>query len=270
MAGFLRLALERANLISLLALVGVAGWAFVGWMTLDMGHPWGVLMMPINAFWRLETVIAVGMMWAMMMVAMMLPSAAPMIATFEGLERRKTGPAAEPWRTPVFVAGYLVIWIGSAVAATALQWSLQAFGLVTPMAESSSPWLTSGLLAIAGLYQFSPLKQVCLRYCRSPIGFLMMEWRPGVSGAGVMGLLGLALAPALTCCLSLRAPRLARILTASIQRAPELSRNCRGSSSPQFLSPATFAASPSSLPIMRQPVAPQMQREQLRGWEGSC
>ena len=70
MAGFLRLALERAQLVSLLALVGAAGWAFVGWMTLDMGHPWVVLMMPINAFWRLETVIAVGMMWAMMMVAM--------------------------------------------------------------------------------------------------------------------------------------------------------------------------------------------------------
>ena len=60
--------------------------------------------------------------------------------------------------------------------------------LVTPMAESASLWLTSGLLAIAGLYQFSPLKQVCLRYCRSPIGFLMMEWRPGISGAWVMGL----------------------------------------------------------------------------------
>jgi predicted metal-binding membrane protein len=188
MAGFLRLALERAQLVSLLALVGAAGWAFVGWMTLDMGHPWVVLMMPTSAFWGPETVIAVGMMWAMMMVAMMLPSAAPMIATFDGLERRKTGPATEPWRTPVFVAGYLVIWIGFSVAATALQWSLQAMGLVTPMAESSSPWLTSGLLAIAGLYQFSPLKEVCLRYCRSPIGFLMMEWRPGVSGAWVMGL----------------------------------------------------------------------------------
>lgn len=188
MAGFLRLALERARLVSLLALVGSAGWAFVGWMTLDMGHPWVVLMMPTSAFWRAETVFAVAMMWTMMMVAMMLPSAAPMIATFDGLERRKIGPAAAPWRTTVFVAGYLMVWTGFSFTATALQWSLQGMGLVTPMAESASSWLTSGLLAIAGLYQFSSLKQVCLRYCRSPIGFLMMEWRPGISGAWVMGL----------------------------------------------------------------------------------
>ncbi len=188
MARILRIALERARLVSLLGLVGAAGWAFVGWMTLDMGHPWVVLMMPTSAFWRPETVVAVLIMWAMMMVAMMLPSAAPMIATFDNLERRKTGPAAEPWRTSAFVAGYLMIWIGFSLVATALQWLLQGLGLVTPMAESASPLLTSGLLAIAGLYQFSPLKHVCLRYCRSPIGFLLMEWRPGVSGAWAMGL----------------------------------------------------------------------------------
>ena len=187
MARLLRVALERARLVSLLGLIGAAGWAFVGWMTLAMGHPWVLLAMPTTALWRPETVVAVAMMWAMMMVAMMLPSAAPMIATFDGLERRKAAPAAQPWRTGVFVAGYLVIWIGFALGATALQWSLQGMDLVTPMARSASPWLTSGLLAIAGLNQFSPLKQVCLRYCRSPIGFLMMEWRPGIGGAWIMG-----------------------------------------------------------------------------------
>jgi predicted metal-binding membrane protein len=174
--------------VSLLGLVGAAGWAFVGWMTLDMGHPWVVLMMPTSAFWQPTTIVAVLIMWAMMMVAMMLPSAALMIATFDNLERHKTGPAAEPLRTSAFVAGYLLIWIGFSLVATALQWSLQGLGLVTPMAESASPLLTSGLLAIAGLYQFSPLKHVCLRYCRSPIGFLLTEWRPGVSGAWAMGL----------------------------------------------------------------------------------
>jgi predicted metal-binding membrane protein len=188
MVRLLRIALERAQLVSLLGLVGAAGWAFIAWMTLDMGHPWVALMMPMNAFWQPTTIVAVLIMWSMMMVAMMLPSAAPMIATFDNLERRKTGPAAEPWRTSAFVAGYLMIWIGFSLVATGLQWTLQGLDLVTPMAESASPVLTSGLLAIAGLYQFSPLKYVCLRYCRSPIGFLLMEWRPGASGAWAMGL----------------------------------------------------------------------------------
>jgi predicted metal-binding membrane protein len=153
-----------------------------------MGHPLIVLMMPASAAWEPQTVVAVLIMWALMMVAMMLPSAAPMIATFDGLQRRKTEAAAETWRTSAFVGGYLMVWIGFSAMATALQWLLQAMTLVTPMAESVSPLLTSALLAIAGLYQFSPLKQMCLRYCRSPIGFLLMEWRPGLSGAWAMGL----------------------------------------------------------------------------------
>ena len=181
MQRLLRTMLEHARLVSLLGLLGAAGWAFVAWMTLDMGHPLIVLMMPTSAAWEPQTIVAVLIMWALMMVAMMLPSAAPMVATFDGLQKRKSEAGVEGWRTSAFVAGYLMVWVGFSVLATALQWLLQAMALVTPMAESVSPLLTSGLLAIAGLYQFSPLKQMCLRYCRSPIGFLLMEWRPGVA-----------------------------------------------------------------------------------------
>lgn len=188
MRRLLRAALEHAHLVSLLGLLGAAGWAFVAWMTLDMSHPWVVLMMPTSAAWQPPTIVAVAIMWAMMMVAMMLPSAAPMIVTFDNLEQRKAGQHREPWRTTAFVGGYLMMWLGFSFLATGLQWALQAFGLVTPMVVSTSPWLTSGLLALAGLYQFSPLKYVCLRYCRSPIGFLLMEWRPGTAGAWMMGI----------------------------------------------------------------------------------
>jgi len=184
----LRFALGRVHLLCLLGLLGAAGWAFVAWMTLDMGHPWVVLMMPTSTLWQLETVIAVLLMWAIMMVAMMLPSAAPMIGLFDMIESRKSGPAAQPARLSAFVAGYLVVWFGFAVAATALQWSLQGIRWVTPMAESSSLFLTSALLLIAGVYQFSPLKYVCLRFCQSPVGFLLMQWKPGVPGALAMGL----------------------------------------------------------------------------------
>jgi predicted metal-binding membrane protein len=95
---------------------------------------------------------------------MMLPSAAPMIATF----------------------GYDLDRVFACRNRAAMD--VASLGLVTPTAESASPVLTSGLLAIAGLYQFSPLKYVCRRYCRSLIGFLLMEWRPGASGAWAMGL----------------------------------------------------------------------------------
>jgi len=181
----LRFVLGRAHLVSLLGLLGAAGWAFVAWMTLDMGHPWVVLMMPISAQWHVQTTIAVFLMWAIMMVAMMLPAASPMISLFDMIESRK--PPAQPGRLAAFIGGYLAVWVGFAIGATALQWFLQGFRLVNPMAESTSAWLTSALLLVAGLYQFSSLKSVCLRFCQSPIGFLIMQWRPGVSGALAMG-----------------------------------------------------------------------------------
>src|SRR5262249_25741518 len=181
----LRFVLGRAHLLSLLGLLGAVGWAFVAWMTLDMGHPWVMLMMPTSAQWQIKTTIAVLLMWAIMMVAMMLPAASPMISLFDLIESRK--PSAQAWRLPAFMGGYLAVWVGFAVLATALQWSLQGIQLVTPMAESSSTWLTSALLLTAGLYQFSALKYVCLRFCQSPVFFLMKQWRPGIGGAYTMG-----------------------------------------------------------------------------------
>ncbi|MEO6319903.1 MAG: DUF2182 domain-containing protein, partial [Polaromonas sp.] len=87
-----------------------------------------------------------------------------------------------------FVAAYLLVWFIFSVGATAAQWALQAMGWVNPMIVSTSPLLTALLLLIAGVYQFSRLKQVCLSRCRTPVGFLLGEWRPGLKGAFVMGL----------------------------------------------------------------------------------
>ena len=126
MQRLLRMTLEHARLLSLLGLLGAAGWAFVAWMTLDMGHPLIVLMMPTSAAWEPQTIAAVFIMWALMMVAMMLPSAAPMIATFDGLQKRKTEAASPFWRTSAFLAGYLMVWAGFSALATALQWLLQS------------------------------------------------------------------------------------------------------------------------------------------------
>ena len=87
-----------------------------------------------------------------------------------------------------FVGAYLLVWTGFSVAATAMQWVLQLLDWVNPMIASTSVGLSGCLLLIAGVYQFSPLKRICLSHCRTPIGFLLGEWRAGVRGAFVMGL----------------------------------------------------------------------------------
>lgn len=160
------------------------GWAFLAWTVLDMGHPLVQLMMPMSTSWGVASTAAVLVMWAIMMAAMMLPSALPMLLQFVDLSRRN----GEGARGRAFVGAYLLVWLVFSMAATALQWGLQAAGWTDPMAASRSAWLTAALLLLAGVYQFSPLKQACLARCRTPIGFLLGEWRPGTHGALVMGL----------------------------------------------------------------------------------
>jgi len=148
-----------------------------------MDSPAAQLTMPM-ADWSLVNWLAVFIMWAVMMAAMMLPSAAPMVLCFGELNRRR----GEATRTLVFVAAYLALWIAFSGAATAWQWALQGIGWVSPMIVSRSSMLSGGLLLIAGVFQFSRIKLACLRACRSPLGFLMSDWRNGLWGAWRMGM----------------------------------------------------------------------------------
>jgi predicted metal-binding membrane protein len=179
---FALVARQPRRAVGILAFALIA-WAFLAWLALDMGHPLARLTMPGSAHWRGANVLAVVVMWAVMMAAMMLPSALPMILTFVELSRR----GGEPGRARAFVAAYLTIWFVFSVAAAAAQWLLQLAGWVDPMIVSTSTSLTAALLLIAGVYQFSPLKRLCLSGCRTPLGFLLGEWRPGVAGAFAMG-----------------------------------------------------------------------------------
>jgi predicted metal-binding membrane protein len=128
-------------------------------------------------------------MWAVMMIAMMIPTAAPMILVFAAVDRRRrSGPQATAATTPAFVAGYLAVWTGFSAAAAAAQWGLQAAALLSEDAMTVTPAVGAGLVAAAGLYQLTPLKRACLARCRSPLGFLLSEWRDGRRGALAMGL----------------------------------------------------------------------------------
>jgi predicted metal-binding membrane protein len=84
--------------------------------------------------------------------------------------------------------GYLIVWVGFSVIATALQWVLQTLDLLTTMMQSSSYYWSAALFGAAGIYQLSPLKGMCLAHCRSPNVFVLTEWRDGTLGAVVMGL----------------------------------------------------------------------------------
>ena len=131
-------------------------------------------------------------MWFVMMIAMMVPSAAPMILLYAHVTRHAQSRGqldATVVPTAWFALGYLLSWLGFSVAATFSQWGLEHLGLVHAMTMwSLDPWLSSGILIAAGIYQLSSLKEVCLRHCRSPAQFLSRHWRKGSWGALRLGL----------------------------------------------------------------------------------
>jgi predicted metal-binding membrane protein len=168
----------------LLVASSVTGWALLTWMALNMGDPVVQLAMPGGPDWSATNVAALFGMWTVMMAAMMLPSAVPMVLTFVRLNMQR----GEAGRALAFTVAYLLVWTTFGGLATVLQWMLQSLDWVDPMIVSSSVALNVALLLIAGAYQFSPLKRMCLAQCRSPVGFLLAEWKPRVGGAFTMGL----------------------------------------------------------------------------------
>jgi predicted metal-binding membrane protein len=161
----------------------LAGWLLLYWGATNMDSPAARLTMPMSD-WSAANWLAVFVMWAVMMAAMMLPTAMPMVSVLETLNRKR----GERGRTLAFVAGYLVLWTAFGAAATAAQWALQTNGFVSPMIVSTSHVLSGTLLVIAGIFQFTPLKHACLRACRTPLGFLLTDWRDGLWGATRMGI----------------------------------------------------------------------------------
>jgi predicted metal-binding membrane protein len=143
---------------------------------------------PLVRPWGGADALAAFAMWTVMMAAMMLPSAAPVILLYAALNRKRRSRDGLGVPTGVFVLGYLVVWTAFSAGAVLLQWALQAAAVLSPSAALESPWLAGGLLVAAGAYQLSPLKRRCLGHCRSPLGFLVTAWRDGAGGALRMGL----------------------------------------------------------------------------------
>ncbi len=126
-------------------------------------------------------------MWSTMSIAMMLPTAIPLIATY--IEFSKGNPTKVPPRQIwALIAGYGMIWLGFSCFATGLQIALSRTVILDGSLVSQWPWLSAAFLLVAGLYQFSTLKENCLSKCRSPFATFMGMWRDGLAGAIQMGL----------------------------------------------------------------------------------
>jgi predicted metal-binding membrane protein len=166
---------NRALTFTALTVVVVLAWTYLGL------HP--ATAMPNR--WGVGYVAIVFIMWAVMMVAMMLPSAAKVVlltATLDGQERLLSALR----RTGEFAVGYLSVWLAFGLAATAAQWALDKAGLLSTTMITNDHMLAGSLLVYAGIYQWGPVKQACLIHCRTPQEFLARHWeRDGPFGTGL-------------------------------------------------------------------------------------
>jgi predicted metal-binding membrane protein len=137
--------------------------------------------------WTMVDGVFMFLMWAIMMVGMMLPSAVPMTLLYAGMlpKAERQGTPMAP--TAAFVSGYLALWGLFSVGATVVQWGLHEAALLSPMMVAKSQVLGAALLIVAGVYQLTPWKAVCLDHCRSPAHFIAEHWRPGACGAFRLG-----------------------------------------------------------------------------------
>ena len=176
-----------AGIAVLLAL----SWAYVasmGWGMQNMGVSEDWLLMPRMVDWSGTDLVLVFIMWTLMMIAMMLPSATPMLLLFSKISHGRTSAARALFATGALTAGYIAVWTVFSLIATLAQWGLLEARLLSPMMTSANPVLSATLLAAAGAYQLTPLKHACLARCRSPWSVLLNDWRDGFVGAFVMGL----------------------------------------------------------------------------------
>jgi predicted metal-binding membrane protein len=143
-----------------------------------------------GADWSLPGFTAFVIAWAVMMAAMMFPAAAPMLLLFRTVasQRQKSGGAFVP--TWVFATGYLLVWtvVGAATWVLVQAAGDMASRIGAPAQATWAPLALGAVLIVAGVYQLTPLKQLCLDHCRSPLAFVMQHWREGYEGALRMGI----------------------------------------------------------------------------------
>jgi predicted metal-binding membrane protein len=180
---------DRAVILVVLIAIPLAAWIWIALMAQDMyGTMRGASAWMMTTEWDSAHIVMLWAMWAVMMTAMMLPTAAPLILLYAAAARKNAEPGSAAQRVYALAAGYVLVWSLFSVIATALQRFLASTGVLTPMMEPATSAAGAAVLAIAGLYQLTPLKRGCLHACRSPLGFMVQRWRGGAAGAFRLGL----------------------------------------------------------------------------------
>jgi predicted metal-binding membrane protein len=180
-AGTRSLLLHRNIILALLIAIAAAAWAMLIWQQMSMGMAMNTPTMGMRAPLFLTV-------WVVMMVAMMFPTAAPMILAFYQVQAGKRARGATFVSTWVFVAAYMLVWALSGVLAYAGAAGAEAIAAQAKLSGAAAARVGGLLLVVAGVYQLSPLKNVCLAKCRTPITFILTSWRDGNMGALRMGL----------------------------------------------------------------------------------
>lgn len=192
---------DRAIVTATLIVLTALAWGYVLWLVADMDMdgmdmsgfrmiPAGMgLMKPATAPWNAIEFVFVFVMWAVMMVGMMVPSATPMILLYARVGGQAANTAEALAATWWFAAGYLLIWTAFALAATFAQWALERASLLTPAMASADGVLGGIVMIAAGLYQWMPLKDACLRQCKAPWLFIQRHggFRGDAPGSLVLG-----------------------------------------------------------------------------------
>jgi predicted metal-binding membrane protein len=192
---------DRVVVVAALVVVTALAWVYVLWLAADMAMggmdmtdfrmiPAGIgLMAPALAPWQPIEFAFVFIMWAVMMVGMMTPSAAPMILLYARVGRQALTDGTPFAATGWFATGYLLAWFVFALGATIVQWALERYAMLTPMMESVSDVFGGFVLIATGVYQWTPLKDVCLRQCQAPWLFIQNHggFRRDVVGSLTLG-----------------------------------------------------------------------------------
>jgi len=179
---------EQLLVFSGLALITVLAWAYMLHMAWGMVGKGMDINLACLGHWGPGDLAHMFIMWSIMMVAMMVPSASPMIIIFASVNRQRSGMQGPFIPTWLFVLGYLTAWTVYSALATLVQWGLHTAALLTHTLVITSPLLAALLLVATGIFQWTPFRDACMTQCRSPFGFIITEWREGRWGALIMGL----------------------------------------------------------------------------------
>ena len=186
---WLSISLRRRDqyiIVSSLAVLVMLAWIYL--VKLDMNMPDMSGMAMGMRDWSSTDFIMMLLMWVIMMIGMMVPSAMRTVMIYSRIASKAQTSGRSVAPTYIFVSGYVFIWSFFSVIATILQWLLERLALVSPMMVSTSTYLGAILLICAGVYQLTPLKDVCLKHCQSPIQFITNNFKKGGFGAFQLGL----------------------------------------------------------------------------------